>query len=459
MSAKIGVLIVDDEAYVRDSLTELLRAEGMRTAGADGAPQALELLARQRFDVIVTDLRMPSGDGLRLLAESRAAGVEIPILVISGVGTVADAVAAMKAGAFDFLQKPVDPDELALLVRRAARHRELAAEVQSLRRQVARLEPQRRLVGLSPAMARVRQRIEQVAPTDSTVLVRGESGTGKELVAAEIHRRSARAAGPYVVVDCAALSDEGFEAEFCGAQRGAHGRLQEAEGGTLVLDNAGALRPGVQSKLLRLLETRAYQPAGEPRGREADVRWITTTSDDLRLLAKDGAFRPELLFRLEVFPIDLPPLRDRREDLPELATHLLVAARARLGGAETRAAPLDAEALDVLASYGWPGNVRELRNVLERAAILAQGGAIDAALLRDVLEIKLPPRPVPAGAELNLRWNLDRLERDLVLRAIAKTRGRKREACDLLGIDARNLGYYLRKHRIRDEEVRQAAEG
>ncbi len=193
MSAKIGVLVVDDEPYVRDSMAELLRAENMRVTTASGAAEALDVLAKKRFDVIVTDLKMPSGDGLMLLEESRAAGIAIPILVITGIGTVADAVAAMKAGAFDFLQKPVDPDELILLVRRAAERRELEVEVASLRRVVARLGPPPRIVAHSPAMARVKTHIEQVAATESTVLVHGESGTGKELVAAEIHRLSARA--------------------------------------------------------------------------------------------------------------------------------------------------------------------------------------------------------------------------------------------------------------------------
>jgi len=458
VSSKIQVLVVDDEEYVRESLAEVLRAEGLRVTTASGAHEALEVLAKKRFDVIVTDLRMPSGDGLELLEESRAAGIAIPIILISGIGTVSDAVVAMKAGAYDFLTKPVDPDEIALVVRRAAERRELESEVASLRRAVARLEQPQTLVDRSPAMARVAQRIEQVAGTDSTVLVRGESGAGKELVAAEIHRRSPRVNRPFVVLDAALLTEDSFEAEFTGSRGGAIGRLREADGGTIVLDNVPALPPGVQARFLRLLESRSFVQRGTSRARESDVRWIATTSDDLDRRVASGSFRADLLFRLDVFRIDVPPLRERREDLADLAMMLLEDARSRIQGFGARIEPLDAECIDTLASYGWPGNVRELRNTLERAAILSEGAQIGATLLRDVLEITLAPRPALASAELNLRRNLEQLERGLVLKALAKTRGKKREACDLLGIDARNLGYYFKKHRIREDEVRSVSE-
>ncbi len=459
MSTKIGVLIVDDEAYVRDSLAELLRAEGMRVATANGATEALDVLAKKRFDVIVTDLRMPSGDGIALLEESRAAGIAIPILVITGVGTVAEAVAAMKAGAFDFLQKPVDPDELALLVRRAAERRELEAEVASLRRTVARLETPQHVVAASPAMSRVMQRVQQVAATDTTVLVRGESGVGKELIATEIHRRGARARGPFVVLDAASINEDSFDGVLFGVRGGDGGRIAEAEGGTLVLDNVGALPPSVQARFLRVIESRNYQQPGSGREREADVRWIATTAEDLKQRVAQNSFRSDLLFRIAGFPIDVPPLRERLEDVPELGSLFLAASRSRIAGTRQAAEALEAEVLELLTSYAWPGNVRELANALERAAILSEGRPLDTELLRDVLEISVAPRPALAGAEWNLRRNLDQLERSLVLKCIAKTRGKKREACDLLGIDARNLGYYVRKHKIREEEIRLASEG
>ncbi len=259
------------------------------------------------------------------------------------------------------------------------------------------------------------------------------------------------------MVDVASLTEDGFDAELTGA-RGKRGRLTEAQGGTMVLDNVGAMAPVLQARFLRLLETPGYKPSGETRARESDVRWIATTSDDLKQRVAQGTFRADLLFRLAVFPIEVPPLRERREDLPELAAMLVAAARARISGSEYPEVTLDDEVIETLLSYGWPGNVRELGNVLERATIVAQRLPIDAAILRGVLETNFAEKPTPAGAEFNLRRNLDVQERGLVLRAIARTRGKKREACDLLGIDARNLGYYLRKHKIREDEMKQAAE-
>ena len=464
----IEVLVVDDEAYVRDSLSEVLQAEGMRPYAVDGAHAAIEFLARKRVDVIVTDLRMPSGDGMMLLEESRSLGVAIPILVITGVGTVGEAVQAIKAGAFDFLQKPVDPEELAVLVRRAAEHRRLVGEVASLRSEVHGRQVSRQLVGSSPAMERVRAAIRQVAPTDATVLITGESGTGKELAAEEIHRSSARARGPLVRVSCAALPPERSERVFFGERADGppgeeppaedRGRFAEAEGGTLVLDEVGVLHAGAQARLLRVLETGEFQPLGEARVRVADVRVIATSNADLAAQVEAGGFRRDLLYRLAVFPIEMPPLRTHKEDLAEIARHLLERPH-RLPRALAPGAPVElgGEALDVLASYDWPGNVRELSNVLERAAIISEAGPLRAELLRDLLEANAPLPEPRAPAELNLRKNLDALERGLVLKAVAATRGKKKEACELLGIDPRNLGYYLRKHAITDEELRSAS--
>ncbi|HVS11736.1 MAG TPA: sigma-54 dependent transcriptional regulator [Planctomycetota bacterium] len=473
----IEVLVVDDEAYVRDSLSEVLQAEGMRPHAVDGARAAIEFLSRKRVDVIVTDLRMPSGDGMMLLEESRSLGAAIPILVITGVGTVGEAVQAIKAGAFDFLQKPVDPEELAVLVRRAAEHRRLVGEVASLRSEVQDRQVSRQLVGSSLAMESVRAAIRQVAPTEATVLITGESGTGKELAAEEIHRSSARARGPLVRVSCAALPPERFERVFFGERfervflgeraegpsgegppSEERGRFAEAEGGTLVLDEVGALQPGAQARLLRVLETGEFQPLGESRVRVADVRVIATSNADLAAQVEAGRFRRDLLYRLAVFPIEMPPLRAHKEDLAEIARHLLERPH-RLPRARALGAPVDlgGEALDVLASYDWPGNVRELSNVLERAAIISGAEPLRAELLRDLLEANAPPPEPRAPAELNLRKNLDALERGLVLKAVAVTRGKKKEACELLGIDPRNLGYYLRKHAITDEELRSAS--
>jgi DNA-binding NtrC family response regulator len=488
MSSVTRVLVVDDERFVRESLAEILRSEDMQVAEAGGAHEAARSLESQPFDVIVTDLKMPEGDGMMLLQRARRSGVAIPIIVVTGVGTVGSAVDAMKAGAFDFVQKPVDPAELVMLVRRAAEHRGLLSEVRTLRHAVEDLRGPQVLVGGSAAMKKVRASIAKVAPTDATVLLQGESGTGKDLAAEGIHRASDRASGPIVRVNCVALSPQEIEAELFGdpssappsagirgspapseGVRGAAqsssgarvddgaresdaraGKLAEAEGGTLVLDKIGMLDASSQAKLLSVLERGEYQVPGETRARKADVRMIVIAILDLGARVKNGSFRADLFYRINQFPIELPPLRAHKEDIAEIAAHLLERARKkqRIAAASGDAPHLTADALEVLASYDWPGNVRELGNALERALIVAEGAALDGELFRSILESSLPSARAASSNEFHLRKNLDALERDIVIRAIAHTQGKKKEASILLGIDPRNLGYYLRKHKI-----------
>lgn len=462
MSSGPRVLIVDDEAFVRDSLSEVLKSEGFRTRTASGAVEAARLLDKETCEAIVTDLRMPSGDGLSLLAEAKRRGVAIPIIVITGVGTVAEAVAAMKAGAFDFMQKPVDPDELVLLVRRAVEHRALLAEVRKLRDTVEDLRGPIALAGSSPAMAQVKNSIAQVAPTDATVLLTGESGTGKEVAAEQIHRQSARAAKGSTWVHCATLLEEHFESELFGHKKGAFagaladriGKFAEAEGGTLVLNEIGGLSPGMQAKLLRVLETGEYQLIGDATLQHADVRVIAITNEDLSAKVKAGAFRSDLYYRLNLFPIEMPALRNHKQDIAEIGEHLL--GRVRSTKELAGRVRLTHEAIEVLGSYGWPGNVRELRNVLERAVIVSGKGELDAELFANILESTLSSPAPREPREFHLRSNLDAAEREIVLRALAQSKGKKKEAANLLGIDPRNLGYYLRKHKITDKESAEA---
>lgn len=457
MNTGPSILIVDDEAFVRDSLSEILSADGWQTHAASGAKEAVAFLAGRRVDVIVTDLRMPTGDGFQLLEHARAGAVEIPIIVITGVGTVAEAVRAMKAGAHDFLQKPVDPEELLLLARRAAEHKKLLHEVAALRATVRGLRAPRVLVGSSSRLALTRESLARVAPTDATVLLTGESGTGKEVAAEEIHRQSGRASRPFRRVHCAAVSDEAFESELFAPERGA---FADAEGGTLVLDEVGVLSAKLQTKLLRVLEAGEARRSGDASSSVPDVRVIAITNEDLSARVKAGTFRSDLYFRLNVFPVELPALRDHKEDIPEIVDHLLAWARGQKTGTATPKSAMKptAEALEVLASYGWPGNVRELRNVLERAAIVAGDAEIDAQLVRGILESALVT-PLPAETrEFLLRKNLDAVEREIVLRALARTGGKKKEASLLLGIDPRNLGYYLRKHKITDAKGKESPE-
>jgi DNA-binding NtrC family response regulator len=438
------VLIVDDEEFVRDSLEEILQRQGLETSAAAGAQEAVRFLERRDCDAIVTDLRMPRGDGLSLLAEARRRGVAIPIVMITGVGTVGEAVQAMKAGAFDFLQKPVQPEELVRVVTRAIEHHGLQRELQQLRGTVASLRRAEALVGSSAAMRALREQLARLAATDSTVLISGETGSGKELCAREIHDRSARSARLLVRIDCARFGGSAEELAL---------RLSEAQGGTLLLDDVGALRPEAQAPLARLLERGEYEDAGGAL-RTADLRLVATTSEDLAARVRAGKLKAELFHRLDVVPLRLPPLREHLDDLPEIAAHHLQ--HAKLGGQARALAP---DACEVLASHEWPGNVRELRNVLERALIVAGEGELSGDVFRSILEPVLaqPPARAPDSAlarltEFNLRRNVDLRERDVVLAALQRAAGVKKEACELLGIDPRNLGYYLRKHKIKEEE-------
>jgi DNA-binding NtrC family response regulator len=452
MAAKHTILIVDDERYVRDSITEMLAGEGFECVAAGSLDDALNKLAAHTVHVMVTDLRMPGGDGLALLAAARKLGLTIPMIVMTGVGTLREAVEAMKLGAFDFVQKPVDPEQLVLLLRRAVEHERLVAEVRYLREAVGSGGG---LVGNSAAMEQVRKLIEHVAHSDATVLISGESGTGKELVAEEIHRRGTRADAAMVRVNCAAIPEQLFESEFFGHRRGAFsgaiaertGRFAEAHGGTLVLDEVGTLPVAMQAKLLRVLEGGEYQVVGESRTRVADVRVLALTNENLADRVQTGAFRADLFYRLNVFPIAVPPLRAHKEDIEAIAAHLIGQMRRQPAAQVTR------EALDVLVSYDWPGNVRELRNVLERASILAGARPFDAQLVRAILEASLPSA-LPAasdGDEFHLRKNIDAAEKQLVLKALERAGTRKKEAAQLLGIDPRNLAYYLRKHGLSEK--------
>jgi DNA-binding NtrC family response regulator len=459
MSRIPRVLIVDDEPYVRESLAEVLGAEGFEVRTASAAGEALELLESLDFDVVLTDLRLGEPDGLWLLERVRAAHPSLPVILFTGAGSVRDAVQAMKVGAFDFVLKPVDPEELSVLVRRATEHRALLAEVGQLRRKLRDLRGPRRMVGSSLALRQVLEAVERVGPTEATVFVTGESGTGKELVAEAIHRASPRRECELVEVNCAAIPEELFESELFGHRRGSftgavsdrRGRFGEAEGGTLVLDEVGTLTPALQAKLLRVLETGEYQMVGESRTRVADVRVVAITNEKLAERVKEGSFRADLYYRLNVFPIEVPPLRLRKEDIAELVLHML----SQIPGAPPR---IGEQALALLRSYDWPGNVRELRNVLERASIASGPVAeLRSDLLRPILESALPSIRMVAGMP-GLRERLDAHERDILLAALASTEGRRGKAAEMLGIDPRNFGYYLKKHGIEGASSRAAAE-
>ncbi|MCA8960514.1 MAG: sigma-54-dependent Fis family transcriptional regulator [Planctomycetes bacterium] len=442
------VLIVDDESYVRESLAEILEGEGFEVGQAGSADEALAWVRDRHPHCVVTDLKMPGTSGIEMIQALRDAGVECSVIVVTGAGSVHDAVGAMKAGAFDFLLKPIDPDQLVVQIQRAVAHGLLVDEVGYLRRVSSTHPLGRRLVGDSAAMVRVRESIGSVAPTDVPVLLGGESGTGKEIAAAMIHRESPRRDGPFVTVNCAAIPESLFESECFGHVRGAfsgahadrEGRFAEAEGGTLFLDEIGTLDLEVQAKLLRVLESQEYQVIGDSKIRRADVRVIAATNEDLQALAEEGRFRPDLYFRLSVFPIDLPPLREHPEDIGEITRELARQSRLSREGNEPRF-ELSPEAIRVLEGYHWPGNVRELANVLERALILLDGDQIGVS---DLI-MRGSNAPIETEAPKDLRTAVEDFDRNSIRRTLELCDGNRERAAEALGLSQATLYRRLEK--------------
>jgi DNA-binding NtrC family response regulator len=443
------VLVVEDEPYVRQSLLDVLRARDYEAEPASSVAEALAYLARSPVDVVLTDLKMPGQDGRELVRRMQTAAPDVPVVVLTGHGTITSAVECLKAGASDYLPKPADPDALEVTLERALAGRALRREVGFLRNATAPEAP----LGDSPGWRRVMDMVAAVAATDSTLLLTGESGTGKELLARLAHGLSPRAAGPYVRVNCAAVPLEMWESEFFGHRKGSftgagadrEGRFQLAHRGTLFLDEVGAMPQAGQAKLLRVIQDGEFDRLGDERPTRVDVRIVAATNSDLAGEVAGGRFRSDLYYRLNVVRIEVPPLRDRPDDIHLLAARFVAEIAGRLGRQPPELGP---EILDRLRAYSWPGNVRELRNVIERALILSPRGGLEA------LDVAPYAASAPAAGEsdptgeLNLRGALTRLEKDLVREAVRRSGGVRKEAARLLGIDARNLGYYLRKHSL-----------
>jgi two-component system response regulator AtoC len=450
------VLVVEDEAYVRDSLVEVLRARRFEAAAAGSVADALAHLGRAPVDVVLSDLRMPGADGLELVRRMQTAAPEVPVVILTGHGNVASAVECLKAGASDYILKPAEPDALEVALERALEARALRREVRYLRSTAA---AQAELaVGESAAWRRVLAMVEAAAPTSSVVLVTGESGTGKELLARRLHALSPRGSGPFVKVNCAAVPLEMWESEFFGHRRGSfagaasdrEGRFQLADRGTLLLDEVGAMPAAGQAKLLRAIQDGEFERLGDEQPTRVDVRVVASTNSDLEAEVQAGRFRADLFYLLNVVRIDVPPLRERREDIPLLARRFADEIAHRLG----RPAPeLLPQTLARLAAYHWPGNVRELRNVIERAMILDPARGLESLDLAPGGESASSENAPLAERELNLRDALNRLERELLLEAHRRAGGVRKEAARLLGIDPRNLSYYMRKHDLDADAV------
>ncbi|HKY33130.1 MAG TPA: sigma-54 dependent transcriptional regulator [Candidatus Polarisedimenticolia bacterium] len=455
--ARGKVLVVEDEAYVRDSLGELLASRGYDVRLEAGLEPALRFLDRAPVDLLITDLRMPGGGGLELVREVRSRGGDVPVVILTGFGTVASAVECMKAGASDYILKPVDPDVLEVAIEKSLAARALRREVEYLRAGGAPgLPPDEAPTGVSPAWRRVMATVQAAARTGATVLLLGESGTGKEVLARLIHRMSPRAGGPYVRVNCAAIPIEMWESEFFGHRRGSftgaqsdrEGRFRLAHRGTIFMDEVGSMAPAAQAKFLRVLQDGEFDRLGDEQPTRVDVRVVAATNSDLDADVAAGRFRQDLFYRLNVMRIAVPPLRERSEDVRPLAERFVREICARLG---KPAPPIAPGAMDELAAYAWPGNVRELRNVVERALILhGEGPLSDFDLPASRRAAGAEGEPAAAGppSELNLRAALAAREKEILAEALRRSGGVRREAARLLGIDQRNLGYYVKKHNL-----------
>ncbi|MBU0741890.1 sigma-54 dependent transcriptional regulator [bacterium] len=449
------ILVVDDEAGQRETLAGVLRDRGHTVLEAADGAAALALLRRESIDLLLTDMRMPGLSGHELLIECRELKPDVPVVVMTAYGTVDVAVAAMKSGAADFLTKPIDLDQLEIVVDRALATRELVRENRALRRRLEESIGGFRLLGGSEALRDVLLRAGRTAETDATALILGESGTGKELLARSIHDLGKRSAGPFVAVNCSALPETLLESElfghvrgaFTGADRDRIGRVEAARGGTLFLDEIGDLSPAVQVKLLRFLQDQEYTPVGDVRPRRGDVRVLAATNRDLPAAIADGSFREDLFYRLNVVNLVLPPLRERREDIPELAAHFLEVYARRY---DRRARTFSREAMDCIMSHPFKGNVRELENAIEQTVVLTRGEVIHrndlpAALCGpDRADHELPDASMVRG---DLNDFLVGIERKIVTETLARFHGNQSDTARHLGLTESGLRYKLKKWR------------
>jgi DNA-binding NtrC family response regulator len=457
VSRRGSVLIVDDESYVRDSLATVLERHGFAIRTAASAEEVYAEHELEGLDALVTDLKMDGADGLELLKRVRETESKLPVIVLTGHGTVGSAVECMRAGAAEYLLKPVQPEEMILILERVIESSAARRELDYLRRGAGSADSGRGPIGRSPAWKEILDLVEVVAPNDTPVLLTGESGTGKEEVARLIHRRGRRSAAPLVAVNCAAIPGELFESELFGHRKGSftgatadrEGRFRVAHRGTLLLDEIDAFPVTAQAKLLRVIQEGEFERVGDSRPTAVDVRLICASNSDLSEAVESGAFRADLFYRINVMTIRVPPLRERVEDIALLAEAFLEDANARLG---RHVEGLEAETRAALEAYSWPGNVRELRNVIERGVLLERDPilrprSLPPELVRSAAESGAPVvRDAADPEDLNLQASLAREERRLLETALERADGVKRAAAKMLGVDERNLAYYLRKH-------------
>jgi DNA-binding NtrC family response regulator len=440
-----SVLIVDDEKHSREGLQQAL-AENYDVSLAASADEAFNLMDAQPFDVVLTDLRMPGKSGLKVIDRALALPNRPAVLMMTAYGNIDTAVEAMRRGAVDFLTKPVNIERLDVLIRRALKAKSLEVEVQQLHERLDEKFSLDEIVGESPLLKDVIERVKKVAQSKATVLIEGESGTGKELIAQAIHQSSPRSRGPFIAVHCAALSESLLESELFGHEKGSFtgaterriGRFESADGGTLFLDEIGEISASIQVKLLRFLETKAIDRVGGSKTIELDVRLVTATNRNLEQLVREGKFRDDLYFRLDVVRFVMPPLRQRAGDIPALIAHFI-----RVYSEENGAPPIEIEpgAMKTLQAYSWPGNIRELRNFCENAVVLHKGGTLSEFDLdprfRSSPASGSPPGGPTDGPSPSL--SVEQNEKRILREALIKSRGNRTKAAELMGISRRTL--------------------
>jgi two-component system response regulator AtoC len=448
----VNILVVDDELGLRHTLTLILGAEGHETRAAATGEAAMALLDESDADLILCDVRMPGMDGRTFLERYRERAGRALVIMMSAYGDDDDALGAIKRGAYDFIQKPFRADQVLLVVRKAIEREGLRRQVVELHEQIAALRGPAGIVGRSVALQQAIALARKVARHPSTVLITGESGTGKELIAGLVHEAGPRAAAPFVAVNCGAIPEQLLESElfghvrgaFTGAVEGRAGLFQEAHGGTLFLDEIGELPVALQVKLLRALQEGEIRAVGDNVARPVDVRVITATSRNLEEEVRAGRFRADLFYRVNVVRIPLPPLRERREDIPELVRHFMGVFNARLN---LQVSDVTSSAMRALMDYAWPGNVRELENVVERAMVLTDGRQVDLEHLP--AQLRTPGAPIPGDdgdLDLSVKRQTEALERSLIERALRQTGGNRTRAAKLLDLSHRALLYKIKEY-------------
>ena len=451
MKAKESILVVDDEEIVRDSLARWLEEDGYQVDTAPDGQAALAKLAAQAYAILLVDLKMPGIDGLQVLAQARTLQPDAAIIIMTAYATVDTAVQAMKQGAYDYLVKPFEPEELSLMVGKLTNTQALRRENVLLRKALKRQCEFKDLVSKSPKMEAVFELARTAAKSNSTVLILGGSGTGKELLARAIHAESLRREGPFVGVSCAALTESLLESELFGHEKGAftgavgsaRGKFEIAAGGTLFLDEIGDISPKLQLDLLRVLDAREFRRVGGSQVIKTDARIIAATNRDLKKLVDSGSFREDLYYRLNVIPVTLPPLRERKEDIPLLAEHFLAQFRTEM---RKPLESLSGEALEMLMAYDWPGNVRELRNVLERGAVLARGPILTP------LGLELGAPATSAGGPGEPADSLREVERRHIMGTLKQHHWNITRSAKALGIDRVTLYNKIKRYQIREDE-------